>query len=273
MSVLERIRVHHENVERLEAQIGKELDVKPVGQKAKTWQQHRIAKLVDTIASVNRELVELYNDKDGTFKDELRGMKEPDMFTTFYDTLKRTKDYHDRFPNIIPDNEVDVKKVVDDIQVPFSGEEIFGKYFDLHELYVQYSNVHGDIPGKEQEYVQYLLKFNSFFYIPEAIKMGKNYTAYIRSLYDYLYGFFKRVQPLVDLETIINKEWLVKFETLWREGKVPGWKGSGTAANSSSSKAPQALRLQMFNSSKDLEALGAERLKEALEVSAFPVRS
>jgi len=273
MSVLERIRASHETVERLEVYVGKELDSKPVGQKARTWQQHRVAKLVDTIASMNRELVDLYNDKDGTFRDELQCMKKPDMFTTFYDSLKRTKEYHERFPNIITDNEmINIDKLLDDIQVPFSGEEIFGKYFDLHELHDQYSNVHSDMPGKEQEYVQYLLKFNSFFYISEAIKMGKPYSVYVKNLYDYLYGFFTRVQPLVDLETIISKEWSVKFDALWREGKVPGWKGSAmlsaAAANSSSSKnPPQALRLQMFNSSRDLEALGGERLKEALEVS------
>ena len=42
---------------------------------------------------------------------------------------------------------------------------LIGKYLDLHTFFLRFCNL-PNIPGKDQDYLAYLDKFNSFFYIP-----------------------------------------------------------------------------------------------------------
>ena len=55
-------------------------------------------------------------------------------------------------------------------------------------------------------------------------------------------------------------EWSKEFEESWLANKLPGWRNNANASRSEN----QPLRLGMFNSVEELEALGANRLKEAL---------
>lgn len=240
---------------------------------AKVWQQHRVAKLLDGGVAAHKELQSIYQDSDD-LKEEISKIKSSEMFKNFYAVLKETKEYHQKFAtNLAVDSGPDIPAILDTVSVPFSGEEIFGKYLDLHTFYVQYCNI-PNIPGREnQDYLQYLDKFSSFFYIPEKVKGSKAYKNYLMSLWEYLSGFFGRVQPLVNLDEIIT-EWKSSFETAWAEGKVAGWnKGSGGSGSNNhdgrgggiNKKEPQPLRLGIFNSAEELEALGLDRLKEALE--------
>ncbi|CAE7530320.1 SF3A3 [Symbiodinium microadriaticum] len=146
-----------------------------------------------------------------------------------------------------------------EVHVAFSGEEIFGKYLDLHSFYVQYCNL-PNIPSHDVDYLQYLDKFNSFFYIPENSKSHKAYVQYISSLWEYLLDFFRRVQPLVEVEDLLA-EWRAAFEKKWSVGDVSGWAPPRKSGGGDS----QALRLGMFNSKDELEALGLDRLKGAME--------
>jgi splicing factor 3A subunit 3 len=200
-----------------------------------------------------------YDDKDGILKEELGSMRGANMFSSFYDALNATREYHLRFPHASADY---IPKVVqDDISVPFSGEEIFGKYLDLHTFYMRYGNL-PNVPARDQDYLQYLDKFNTFFYIPENIKVNKNYSAYVNELWEYLSHFFSRVQPLIEID---YNEWRDEFDKKWAAGQVPGWKPRSSGANKSASSASQPLRLGLFNHPSELEALGMDRLKEALE--------
>jgi splicing factor 3A subunit 3 len=182
------------------------------------------------------------------------------MFSSFYDALNATREYHMKFPNASSDY---IPKVIqEEINVPFSGEEIFGKYLDLHTFYLRYCNL-PNVPAKDQDYLQYLDKFNSFFFISETSKNSKIYVSYVNDLWEYLSGFFSRVQPLVELDL---KEWREEFERKWTAGKISGWKPRTTkTAGGGNMAQPQALRLGLFNHPSELEALGMERLKEALE--------
>jgi splicing factor 3A subunit 3 len=200
-----------------------------------------------------------YDDKDGILKEELGSMRGANMFSSFYDALNATREYHLRFPHASADY---IPKVVqDDISVPFSGEEIFGKYLDLHTFYMRYGNL-PNVPARDQDYLQYLDKFNTFFYIPENIKVNKNYSAYVNELWEYLSHFFSRVQPLIEID---YNEWRDEFDKKWAAGQVPGWKPRSPGPNKSASSASQPLRLGLFNHPSELEALGMDRLKEALE--------
>lgn len=216
-----------------------------------------MSNLLAHLVNANNDLEVQYDDKDGLLKEDLSAIRGKNMFTAFYDVLHSTREYHQKFPNASLDYHA--KIINGEINVNFSGEEIFGKYLDLHTFYLRYCNL-PNIPHREQEYLQYLDKFNSFFFIPENSKSTKAYSSYISELWDYLCGFFHRIQPLVELN---EDEWKIEFDQKWIEGKVSGWKPKVTAANRSSE--PQLLRLGLFNDPSELHALGADRLKEGLE--------
>ena len=227
-------------------------------QKAKTWQQHKISRYLDTVAAINLSLEAQYKDEDRLLNDELISMRGENMFSSFYDAINASKEYHQKFPNIAG-SDYQAKVVEEECNVGFSGEEVFGKYLDLHAFFLKYCNI-PNIPSRDQDYLQYLDKFNSFFFIPEATKSNRAYISYVNDLWEYLKDFFRRVQPLIALD---EKEWKEQFDTLWAEGKVAGWKA---ARNTGEAKeAPQQLRLGLFNDPTELEALGLDRLKDALE--------
>lgn len=46
-------------------------------------------------------LIELYQDEKNAMKDELASMRGPNMFSSFYGTLKNINEYHHKYPNII----------------------------------------------------------------------------------------------------------------------------------------------------------------------------
>jgi len=192
-------------------------------------------------------------------KEELQNMRGLNIFGCFYETLKSTREYHHRFQHIDISHGSELEEIV--VPVQFSGEEVFGKYLDLHAFYLRYCNLQ-NLDSRDQDYLQYLEKFNSFFYIPEKCKNMKSYTVYVNDLWNYLSDFFRRTQPLIDLNETIA-EWKNTFDEKWNNGTISGWKSK--QKNSGISAAPQPLRLGMFNAIEELEALGPDRLKQALE--------
>ena len=218
-------------------------------------------------------LLSLYQDENHAMNDELNSMKGSNMFSSFYGTLKNINEYHHKYPNI-PNTENNSLHIPEfESLVQFSGEEIFGKYLDLHSLYVQYcnlpnittSNTSTGIGIQSLDYLQYLDKFNSFFYIPEGQKLNKSYGEYVMALWNYLQDFFHRIQPLVDMNEYLE-EWKKEFIEKWNQGQIMGWKAPRKIVSSDQSSAtPTPLRLGMFNSPEELEALGLDRLKEGLE--------
>ena len=106
----------------------------------------------------------------------------------------------------------------------FTGEEEFGKYFDLtinHELYL-------NLPGiKRLTYLQYLDAFDTFTppqcNIKRPDKMTDQYFTYVGQLADYLENFMRRTRPLENLDRLFNS-FDEDFEKVWSENDVPGWK-------------------------------------------------
>jgi splicing factor 3A subunit 3 len=119
------------------------------------------------------------------------------------------------------------------------------------------------------DYLQYLDKFNTFFYIPETSKVNnKAYGQYLTALWEYLSNFFHRIQPLVSLREEYLNDWQQDFQDKWNKGQLMGWKAPRKIMTSSAvaaAAAPTPLRLGIFNSAEELEALGLDRLKEGLE--------
>lgn len=195
----------------------------------------------------------LYEDADGTLAEELKGMRGADM-SSFYSAIKAANMYYQNFPHATTGDLAAEVEVV----VHFSGEEVFGKYLDLNELHLEFSNIIRKA-SIEQDYLQYLERFNSFFYLPDAVKQSKQFGEYLDHLWRYLVDFFVRTNPLTDWD---------KAELSMKDSFVAtvGAEKSGQAnASGATEKQRQPLRLGMFNAPQELEALGMDRLKEALE--------
>ena len=195
----------------------------------------------------------MYEDSDRTLQEELAVLRTPDL-SSFYAALQASKEYFETFPNAESSNASDIDVKVD---VKFSGEEIFGKYLDLNELHMQFSNVIKRA-GIEQDYLQYLERFNDFFYLPEAVKQSRAYADYLDNLWVYLADFFQRTNPLSNWNKIMEDVKAGAPASLLS----PKDSEETRATNGS---AAQPLRLGMFNTAGELEALGMDRLKEALE--------
>lgn len=157
-------------------------------------------------------------DEEGQFAREVSAMKGVHMFNHFYDKIRETQEFFVRYPGASGSYEPTVDMEVD---VPFSGEEVFGKYMDLHALYSKYINI-PNIGNKDQDYLQYLERFNTFFYIQETVRKSKQYAAYINELADYISSFYQRVNPLVDIAPNI-REWRETFEKNWDAKSIAGW--------------------------------------------------
>lgn len=219
-------------------------------------QLHQIAANVNQVCEINKQLKDQYDDKEKILADEIANMKGSNMFSSFYESLNSIREYYQKYPDVETNQVYSMAPLP---EISFSGEEVFGKYLDLHELYNEFLNIPNIVKG-DLDYLQYLDKFNSFFYIPEKDKMTRQYKQYISHLWSYLDNFFRRIQPLVDFEGLYA-EWKSDFEKKWITGLVSGWK---VKPNSDSSTA-RPLQLGLFNSTTELEALGMDRLKEALE--------
>jgi len=262
-TLLELMRHTYEQSEQYELAIGEELDKKPNGQKAKVWQQHNLKGLTSKIIELNSQLIDLQTDQDGLFRQELTDMREGSL-NSFYTTLQTTKEYYEKFPSFPVDSSTTFVPQIN-VQVDFSGEEIFGKYLDLNPLFQEFSNFMKKKNNQiEQDYLQYLDRFTMFFYIPEDMKAMKGYYEYLSHLWNYLVDFYQRVHPLISLEKLFQ-DWEVEFQQKIKNGDILIYQKSSSTDTSNNTTTAQPLRLGMFNTVEELEALGLERLKEGLE--------
>jgi len=73
------------------------------------------------------------------------------------------------------------------------------------------------------DYITYVGRFSEFSKIPQHKKLGDTqYQKYCEDLLNYLFSFYRRTQPLVDLDDVVN-EAQAKFEKDWALGEVKGW--------------------------------------------------
>lgn len=108
----------------------------------------------------------------------------------------------------------------------FTGEESWGKFFDLVLLHDEYVNLPGIKEKRRITYLQYLDQFDVFTPpqcpMKQSEKMKDAYFKYLGSLMNYLEDFMRRTRPLENLDklfTEISKD----FNAAWEKGEVPGW--------------------------------------------------
>ncbi|KAB2598788.1 splicing factor 3A subunit 3 [Pyrus ussuriensis x Pyrus communis] len=253
-TLLEQTRAAHEEVERLERLIVKDFMNEPPSSKDRLYQGHRVRQLIDTITSTTEKLIEIYEDKDNARKDEIAALggqtaTGTNVFSAFYDRLKEIREYHRKHPvgRVVDANEEEEALLKEEPQIEFSGEEAFGRYLDLHELYNQYINSKF---GEPIEYSAYLDTISQPQKIPRKLKSSRQYREYMENLLAYLIYFFQRTEPLQDLDRIFLK---VHINTIFF-----------TSRNGHVQDQLTMIDLDYYSTVEELMEVGPEKLKEAL---------
>ncbi len=102
-----------------------------------------------------------------------------------------------------------------------------GRCVDMHDFYQEFMNLKRLKFSEDYamgDYLWYLQNFDIFHEIPYNLK-EKEYTKYRRYLKNtlaYLKDFFKRNQPLADIN-VLESQFTKDFEFKWKEGSVRGW--------------------------------------------------
>ncbi len=169
------------------------------------------------------------------------------------------RDAHRHFPNeLAPSREATDAALAEEVPVTFTGEEGGGRYLDLHELYRTYTNAPW---GGPTDYLAYLDGLTAFGAIARPKKFHKSYLAYLQSLAAYLLDFRRRAAPLTYMAPVLAAS-RAAFAAAWEAGAVAGWEDRGVGH----SAAPEGtLDLDVFESTEELQSLGAAAVKDALQ--------
>ncbi|KAJ4288218.1 Pre-mRNA-splicing factor sap61 [Collariella sp. IMI 366227] len=236
--LLEDQRYIHEDLERLEQGIADRMSEEPKHIRDRLNRDHEVAQLLDQIQSQSSELLPLYDDKSGLRSKEILQISTGDSFEEFYRQVASIKEHHSRYPNEQAENSeqwyrpqkgaVDQPYIVENM---FSGEEAYGRFFDLHSCHESYLNLPG---AKRLAYMQYLEVFDNFQPgyggIKRADKLTDQYVKYLGDLMEYLESFMRRTRPLENIDEVLDG-WQRDFETAWEKDEVTGWQRDKTSIN------------------------------------------
>lgn len=155
------------------------------------------------------------------------------------------------------------------LQVPlqFTGEEMYGRYLDLHEFFLDYINMttkkqatgtqqSSEEPAGElhMDYITYVQQFTHFHRIPRHTKFQKAYVQYVEKLLRYLISFHERTQPLKSVVTLLGQV-EDEFEEKWDSGELLGWQDR--AEGEVPGDADLIVDVEAFDSPHELLELGA----------------
>ncbi len=105
----------------------------------------------------------------------------------------------------------------------FSGEEAYGRFFDLHSCHESYLNLPN---AKRLSYMQYLEVFDNlqpgYGGVKRADKLTDQYVKYLGDLMGYLESFMRRTRALENIDEVLDG-WQREFETAWEKDEVEGW--------------------------------------------------
>ena len=146
------------------------------------------------------------------------------------------KEFHRRYPNEPVENlERAYKRRVNaegydasaaEVEKMFTGEEAYGRFFDLTTHHEEYLNLPGVKGLRRMTYLQYLDSFDIFTPpqcpIRRPDKMTDAFFKYVGSLASYLEGFMRRIKPLEDLDQLLAS-FDQEFEEAWVGDKLSSW--------------------------------------------------
>ncbi|QUC22728.1 uncharacterized protein UV8b_06969 [Ustilaginoidea virens] len=233
MYVLEEQRYIHEDLERLEQGIADRVWEEPKHIRDRLNRDHEIAQLLNQIQSQSSKLLRLYKDEHGSRAAEIQELGTGDPFDAFYKQLGSIREHHAKYPNEQAENSEQrykprkatdatgpVASIVDTI---FSGEEAFGRFFDLNTCYESYLN----LPNvKRHTYLQYLEHFDNFTPaycgVKLVDKLTDQYFSYVGELTQYLEDFLRRTRPLENTNKVLSS-FDEDFSNLWDTNQLEGW--------------------------------------------------
>ena len=234
--VLEEQRNLHEDLERLEQAISDRVSEDSRHIRDRLNRDHQIGSFLTRIQDQSKRLRSIYEDADQARTKEIQAISTGDPFESFYKQISEIKSFHRRYPNEPVENleRAYKKRQPGDSDIPmssevdnmFTGEEGYGRYFDLYAQHEGYLNLPGIVNTKRLTYLQYLDQFDKF--TPPACplrrpdKMTNSYFAYLGSLVGYLEGFMRKIKPLEDLDKLFDS-FDHEFEDQWEKNQVPGW--------------------------------------------------
>lgn len=278
--ILEEQRILHEDLERLEQAIadrlleepknvrrrfnaanlqticsliqGKHSNETAVQIRERLNRDHQISSFLNRIQDQSSRLLNIYADADGARRREIQSISTGDPFEEFYKQLGSIRDFHRRYPNEPVENleraykrravgENEPVPAATEIENMFTGEEGYGRFFDLTNFHEEYLNLPGIKGARRVTYLQYLDNFDKFTPpscpIKRQEKMTDAYFKYVGGLASYLEGFLRRIRPLEENDKTLaafDKE----FDEAWEKDDVPGWSSSETTTNGTSRLAP-----------------------------------
>lgn len=219
-SVIERTRQNHEDIELFERAVVFLLEDEPKNHRENVLHSHWMNFFADKIIDRCHQLGTIYKDEDGSRREEIQaiGGKGEDLFNNFYGQLRQIKQYHNKFANLQPERP-EAEQLLNNNDflehiVRFTGEEGFGRYLDLHSFFERFINLKG-VNIATIDYMKYLSIFYTF---PDRdAERNKDYQDYLVDLFEYMVEFFKRSQPLFDIDGKIE-QFRKDFETSWDNG-------------------------------------------------------
>lgn len=230
--LLEDQRQLHEELERLEQAISDRYLEEPQSARERLRRDHETAYFLNRAHDTAKRLLSTYEDKTATFDAEVQAISTGDPYAAFYQQYNEIKNYHQRYPNIPVENlersfrikeRGEENPILSDFDSNFTGEEGFGRYFDLTMLHDLYVNLPGSAEARRPSYLQYVDMFDDFSKLKRAQKMNDSYFQYLNYLSTYLEDFMKRTKPLENFEKIFES-WNKEFEQKWAAGDITEWK-------------------------------------------------
>ncbi|KAI0158048.1 hypothetical protein GGR52DRAFT_564892 [Hypoxylon sp. FL1284] len=251
--LLEEQRFLHEDLERLEQGIADRIGDEPKHIRDRLARDHQISQFLDRISSQSTKLLSIYRDADGSRSREIQQIGSGDPMEEFYKQLADIRGFHARYPNepvenleraYRPKKGPDADSQPSVVDTMFTGEEAYGRFFDLHtchELYLNLSN------AKRLSYLQYLDSFDNFAPgvggLKRAEKMTDQYFAYVGQLSQDLETFMRKTRPLENVDKVVS-DFDKAFDAAWENDEIADWKNedlngssNGTAKEASSSEA------------------------------------
>lgn len=199
---------------------------------------HEVSQLLDQIQKQSAEMLSLYRDANGLRSKEVLQIGSGDPFEEFYKQVNEVREHHARYPNEQAENSeirYRQRKTGDEplpslVDSMFSGEEAYGRYFDLHACHEEYIN----LPNvKRLGYLQYLQIFDNFAPghggVKRADKLTDQYFKYVGELAEYLESFMRRTRPLENVSKVIES-FDKEFGVAWEKDEVEGWTNESAAA-------------------------------------------
>ncbi|KAI1770067.1 hypothetical protein F4818DRAFT_434326 [Hypoxylon cercidicola] len=231
--LLEEQRFLHEDLERLEQGIADRIGDEPKHIRDRLARDHQIAQFLDRISSQSTKLLTIYRDVDGTRSREIQQIGSGDPMEEFYKQLTDIKGFHARYPNepvenleraYRPKKGPDADSQPSIVDTMFTGEEAYGRFFDLHTCHEMYLNLPN---AKRLSYLQYLESFDNFAPgaggLKRAEKMTDQYFAYVGNLSQELETFMRKTRPLENVDKVVA-DFDKEFDAAWEKDEIADWK-------------------------------------------------